>query len=72
MLDLAVTTTGASLKEIVNEALRVHGPSIIKRLLAEREAPRRELELLLAAHPHGAHDPAKYKRPTHKPTETKG
>jgi hypothetical protein len=71
LLDLAVTTTGASLKEIVNEALRVHGPAIIKRLLAEREAPRRELELLLAAHSHGANDPAKSKRPTPKPTETK-
>lgn len=48
LLDLAVMTTGASLKSIVNEALRVHGPAIIRRLLTEREAPRKELESLLA------------------------
>jgi hypothetical protein len=72
LLDLAVSTTGASLKEIVNESLRVHGPAIIKRLLEEREGPRRELESLLAAHmQQEAAEPAKAKRPPAKPTDTR-
>lgn len=72
LLDLAVSTTGASLKEIVNEALRVYGPSIIKRLLEEREGPRRELEAILAAHTqHGAAEPANGKRSPAKPTDTR-
>ena len=61
LLDLAVMTTGASLKSIVNEALRVHGPAIIRRLLTEREAPRKELESILAEHLADAHAPAKSK-----------
>ena len=72
LLDLAVSTTGASLKGIVNEALRVHGPAIIKRLIEEREGPRRELESLLAAHmQQGAAEPAKGKRPPAKPTDAR-
>jgi hypothetical protein len=50
LLDLAVATTGASLKEIVNEALRIHGPAIVRRLLAAREVSRKQLEELLAKH----------------------
>lgn len=53
MLDLTVATTGASLKEIVNEALRAHGPAIIRRLLAEREVSRKQLEGLLAGYATG-------------------
>jgi hypothetical protein len=71
LLDLAVSTTGASLKGIVNEALRVHGPAIIKRLLEEREEPRRELESILAAHTQGAVEPGKGKRPPAKPTDAR-
>lgn len=47
LLDLAVRTTGASLRDIVNEALRVHAPVIIRRLLEERDAAERELVALL-------------------------
>lgn len=72
LLDLAVSTTGASLKGIVNEALRVHGPAIIKRLLEEREGPRRELESILAAHTQqGAAEPGNRKRSPAKPTDTR-
>jgi hypothetical protein len=72
LLDLAVSTTGASLKEIVNEALRVHGPAIIKRLLDEREGPRRELESILAAHTQpGAAGSGNGKHPPAKPTDAR-
>ncbi len=71
LLDLAVMTTGTSLKSIVNEALRVHGPAIIRRLLTEREVPRRELETLLAEQLANADAPAKSKSLTTKPAEPK-
>ncbi|MCX6885466.1 MAG: hypothetical protein WCR20_05165 [Verrucomicrobiota bacterium] len=48
LMDLCLSTTGASLKEIVNEALRVQGPVIVRRLLLEREGAKKELETLLA------------------------
>ena len=71
LLDLAVLTTGASLKSIVNEAIRIHGPDIIRRLLVEREAPSRELEALLAAHAHEANHLAKAKHSTSKTVDQK-
>ncbi len=71
LLDLAVMTTGASLKSIVNEALRVHGPAIIRRLLTEREAPRRELETILDEQLADAEASGKSKRVLAKPSELK-
>lgn len=47
LLDLAVQTTGASLKDIVNEAIREHAPGIILRLLDERGEAERKLRALL-------------------------
>ncbi|MEY3277287.1 MAG: hypothetical protein RL153_2555 [Verrucomicrobiota bacterium] len=47
LLDLAVRTTGASLRDIVNEALREHAPSIIRRLLQERGIAEAKLRDLL-------------------------
>lgn len=47
LLDLAVRTTGASLRDIVNEALREHAPSIIRRLLQERSHAEAQLRDLL-------------------------
>jgi len=43
LLDLAVRTTGASIREIVNESVRVHAPGLIRRLLSERNQAEREL-----------------------------
>lgn len=61
LLDLTVATTGASLKRIVNEAIRTHAPAIIHRLAAERKCPRRELKVLLTNHFHEASRTAKSK-----------
>ena len=47
LLDLAVQTTGASLRDIVNEAIREHAPGIILRLLDERGEAERKLRALL-------------------------
>jgi hypothetical protein len=47
LLDLAVRTTGASLREIVNEAIREHAPGIILRLLEERGVAEAKLRSLL-------------------------
>lgn len=47
LLDLAVRTTGASLRDIVNEALREHAPGIIRRLLDERGHAEAQLRDLL-------------------------
>lgn len=47
LLDLAVRTTGASLRDIVNEAVRKHAPGIILRLLEERGETERKLRALL-------------------------
>jgi len=71
LLDLAVLTTGASIKSIVSEAIRTHGPAIIRRLLAEREGPRRELEAILAANAHESIYLGKSKNPTIKTFESK-
>jgi hypothetical protein len=48
LLDLVTTATSASVKDIVNEALRKHGPEIARRLLSEREAAQQELEVFLS------------------------
>lgn len=50
LLDLAVRTTGASLRDIVNEALREHAPGIIRRLLLERDRAEEKLRELLDRH----------------------
>ena len=47
LLDLVTTATSASVKDIVNEALRKHGSEIARRLLSEREAAQQELEVFL-------------------------
>jgi len=69
LLDLAVMTTGASLKSIVNEALRVHGPAIIRRLLTDREAPRKELEKILGEQLADTDKPAENQRAPAKTVE---
>ena len=48
LLDLVTTATSASVKDIVNEALRKHGSEIARRLLSEREAAQQELEVFLS------------------------
>lgn len=50
LLDLAVRTTGASIREIVNESVRVHAPVLIQRLLSERSRAERELVDFLGEH----------------------
>ena len=47
LLELAQKTTGASLKDIVNAAVRIHAPMIIRRLLEERRQAETELISLL-------------------------
>lgn len=47
LLELAQKTTGASLKDIVNAAVRIHAPLIIRRLLEERKQAETELISLL-------------------------
>ena len=47
LLELAQKTTGASLKDIVNAAERIHAPLIIRRLLEERKQAESELISLL-------------------------
>ena len=47
LLELAQKTTGASLKDIVNAAVRIHAPLIIRRLLEERMQAETELISLL-------------------------
>lgn len=47
LLELAQKTTGASLKDIVNAAVRIHAPMIIRRLLEERRQAESELISLL-------------------------
>ena len=48
LLDLALASTSASLKDIVNEALRTHGPRIVRRLLEERTSAEEALQAYLA------------------------
>ena len=47
LLDLALASTSASLKDIVNEALRTHGPRIVRRLLEERTSAEEALHAYL-------------------------
>jgi hypothetical protein len=62
LLELAQKTTGASLKDIVNAAVRIHAPMIIRRLLEERKQAESELISLLdrqfASDPKAPADPS--------------